>query len=366
MRNFVLLPPLFALAASLISCEPAAALGQQHREQQGVQAQVDKEVASPASSPAQTLSTVLSSNLLAQREAYEAQIQAEASPRVGPEGKAQREAYLGQRTALGQVYVAHTLGTRDVCIVTHFTPSYESFALLSARNHQDYARAHGYPCLQSRGLFAGGRFINPGADQDAMRFGLSWQKLTAIDQALQMRQAGSQAPLCSWVMWVDADTLFTNFDRSLEQVMAPWAEKDVILAREQVGYNDVPINAGVFFVRNSEAGHHFVRAISDMHPAYKDRRFWEQDAVRDWALQVPVPPASGQDFPWDTWDKIAHRLRPDVGAAPQRAFNAFYGGHAPPGSDGEWQEGDFLAHLPNMSAPRRRQVMEDLLVKLAR
>lgn len=244
--------------------------------------------------------------------------------------------------------------SRDFCIVTQYTANMDAYATIATANHEMYATKKGYGYYRYRGRLSGARFFDPQQDDPIYRFGLFWQKLSAVQSVLDHVNLLTDDHECRWVMWVDADVLFTNFSRDLEEVTAPYSASDVLLSREEANYKQTWINAGVFFVRNTVGGRMFVRDVMAMYTDYKDHELSEQDAMQDFVRsQLDATRCLDGN----------RTVLPNISLAPQRTFDAFNNlGDTPPAA--QWQECDFIAHLAGMKADARLSHMRDLVKAL--
>ena len=267
------------------------------------------------------------------------------------------------------------LGRTDLCIVSQYTGKAAAFGEIAYANHVAYAAHHGYTYRMYTGRISGVVFRALPADgrpgsQGVRQEGLFWQKHTAIQEMLGASRPDSDAPLCAWAMWVDADILFTNFHSRLEDLLATFARPDthLLLAREEVGAvikgSAVLINAGTFIARNDLPAGLALARIRNLFDPYNDAPLADQDALTSYAFQqeeagaarlragLPVLPN------WDFASARIH-LRPGLVAAPQRAFNAFRRG----GNDGpaaSWQPCDFIVHVSGLAAARKATIMNEL------
>jgi hypothetical protein len=260
-----------------------------------------------------------------------------------------------------EVEVRTLIGSKNICIVTAFSVDHANYGLLAAANHMNYARLHGYTSRSYSGRISDDLFVDPlRGDLSTLRGGgLYWQKLVAVRNLLQGE--GSSAPSCNWVMWVDADVIFTNPDLLLETLIeeangslqqtpnnvTAAADTQVILSREEAG--EAPqLNAGVFLVKNSPQGRNFIDSIIASYPAYKDKSWPEQDSMYDL-----VAPELGEPAPQ------ARRFSATM--LPQRRLNAFYNPDIKFGPTAAWQPGDFIAHLVNARPATRARRLRSLL-----
>ena len=249
-------------------------------------------------------------------------------------------------------YHIRVLGDSEpsVCIVTQFTPEIYHYANITTPNHRSYAARHGYRYTAFVNRLTD-EFNIPDHDSNVFRDGLYWQSFAALRQVLAEQEVVDKNDRCAWLMWVDADVVFTDLNRSATAMLDRWAgqggfdlaDKDVILSREQWQQQQL-INAGVFLLRNNDAGRQFVRAVIDKFSTYGHSCCPEQRAIHAWAF--------GGDLAWNVHDfegSLAN-LRPNVAMLPQRAMNSFRGWDYDDREEGtkplwEWQSGDFIAHF---------------------
>ena len=276
---------------------------------------------------------------------------------------APEELYYGERVSLTKRQVSHQIGHRPICLVTHSTPSMNAYVDISAQNQSEYASTWGYHLLHYQGLLSGRDFMNAGTDNPVHRYGFFWQKTRAVQEALALSAATGDGPLCEWVMWVDGDTLFTNFSQPIERILARYPGADTLLAREQTFGSQNLINAGVYLVKNTRAGNAFIDGVVDLFPLYRDGKGWgDQDAVHHYALSMPYGQTCNR-----SWDDVSGRVRDDIVVTPSQDFDSFYRRefvHST--AEGFWHPGDFLAHFAGMSLPDRVIGMNHVLALLAR
>lgn len=105
--------------------------------------------------------------------------------------------------------------------------------LASPLNHQVYATRHGYDYLF-----------------DATPYPLR----TPYDQKLASVLATMRRTNAEWIFWVDDDAYFTRMDTRLETFLPSDPEVEFVVCRSPVNLQGVwsKINAGLFFVRNTE------------------------------------------------------------------------------------------------------------------
>jgi len=116
--------------------------------------------------------------------------------------------------------------------------SFEGLMKIVTPNKERYVKLHGYDFIDA-------------SDMVNMQRPPSWSKILAVK---------SHLPQYDWVFWNDADSLVTNFSISLEAI--------IMSVVGDVDFNDMPdlivtedvtgVNAGMFFVRNTEWSQQFL------------------------------------------------------------------------------------------------------------
>lgn len=235
----------------------------------------------------------------------------------------------------------------SVCIPgKKITPGIVDMAL---ENRRAYAERH--PADQVRVALSSERRV-PQSDP-------RWEKAALLIETMGRGEAKAGDP--EWVMWLDCDALFTNFDTSLAEVVErfAWANSgidlkpmwahdeglsmvgtgsgsapgalpaDLLIARDNEG-----INSGVFLLRNSPWGRRFIREVFDMRVDLdKKRTPWrDQLAIITLLLKRDAAGFVPEDH---------------VAIVPQRLFNSYPPSENYPRS---WESGDFVLHQPNCQA----------------
>jgi hypothetical protein len=167
---------------------------------------------------------------------------------------------------------------------------------------------------------------------------------TCFEKVYVLREALDKHPDCTWIFYSDCDTLVTNMNTKLEDIVSAVPDSvSYVVTTDGNG-----INAGNFFLRNSPDGRRFLQAWAD--------------ATNDYA--------NDQEFVIDAYfgkkqDSFKHMMM----IMPQRSFNSYEYGlilHCFPsrsatdyfGNPGSWQHGDFLIHWPATTLPHRLHLAE--------
>lgn len=225
-----------------------------------------------------------------------------------------------------------------IAIISHSTLNVK-YLDVALDNHQRYANKFGYDYIFRNNLLTE-RFFDKGSRSYLFQLGLYWQKIQAAKDALDEGY--------EWVLWVDPDILFTNFETRIEDLIAKHRLKneEFLIAHENFCY----ANTGVFLIHQSQWSHDMLEHIASLHPLYKDTLLPEQLAVQDYILGFAYMKSNGRWHIAEEEERYYDR-RPIRNAAilPQRAMNSFYKGNFwLPGAKSDkavWQPGDFLAHF---------------------
>jgi hypothetical protein len=113
--------------------------------------------------------------------------------------------------------------------------NYQGILGFSWKNKQDYANKHGYSLFDESEQVDKSR--PPG-----------WSKILATRRLLKEEN-------CSWVFWLDADTVIMDSDRRVEEFIPSDPTKDFVITSD---LNNTKYNNGVWLIRNSEWGHDFL------------------------------------------------------------------------------------------------------------
>jgi hypothetical protein len=260
----------------------------------------------------------------------------------------------------------HRLRSSEICIVSH-SDRRAGYAIKTTFNHEEYASRYGYSYQFLTGLISGELFQDPAHSNKIFREGLYWQKVTAVKKALDRQE-------CRWVMWLDADTVFTNFTKKINHVIQEYGfrvhegnhfENHLILSAEEVAPS-VAVNAGVFLVRNSDWSKSFFQHAEEAYPYYKDHSLPEQDFLQDAVYSrielgrfETYSPTGEQKFSFE------NLLKKTI-VIPQRVMNSFHRYPMTDNTNAQWEDGDFIAHLSGSSNEQRLEMIEKLKLKIVR
>lgn len=196
-----------------------------------------------------------------------------------------------------------------ICVASIATPSLKELADMTMPNKIEYCERHGYSAALVTQV---GKY-------------LGYDKIHLIDGLLLSNKY-------DYVYWCDNDTLFTNFNKKIEDLIDD--EHDFFICTDSAKH----INAGVFIVKNSEGGRGYINHIKElMYKIPTQFRFGEEQTALLHSYKD---------------SKFIDRIK----IHPQRAMNGYpyiEVRNSDPatcfdelGTDGNWKDGDFMIHLP--------------------
>ena len=118
--------------------------------------------------------------------------------------------------------------------------NFDGLLQLTWENKKKYAEKHGYHLFDE-------------SDQLDKSRPPSWSKIRAVQRLLKEEA-------CTWVFWLDADTVVMNSDKRIEEFLPSDEGKDLLLSVDDGG----GYNAGVWLVHNTEWALTFLQEWWDM------------------------------------------------------------------------------------------------------
>jgi hypothetical protein len=204
-------------------------------------------------------------------------------------------------------------------------PNYQDLADLTDQPKQEYCDRHGYKFF----------VLKENKYSDVMGF----NKIGYILDLLNTN------PDIEWLLFTECDATITNVTTTMQDKIDN--DFHVIIPVDRLN-----LNAGNLLVRNSTEGRAYLQMLLDNEPEYKDKEWAEQ--------QVMI----------DTIDKYTNTVK----IVEQRYMNSYI--QAPYdycdirtdvlGNSGEWQEGDWILHMPGLHKPVRIQVVTEILKHITR
>lgn len=194
------------------------------------------------------------------------------------------------------------LSAADYAIVTIAVgDEYKEKVRLGTENKAFYCQKHGYDFIYSEEL------------QDPSR-DIYWSKIPLMQKTLENSSY-------KWVVWMDADTVIMNTDIPLEDLIDD--KYEFIIGKDWNG-----INAGVFFNKNSEWSHSFLRDVYE-----------RTDCLETiWPEQIAMASELAKS-------KYAGGAK----IVPQRLFNSYAPDIHRSSLLTGYQQGDFLIHFASVN-----------------
>lgn len=219
--------------------------------------------------------------------------------------------------------------------------NYDNILEFTWASKQAYAKKHGYH------LFDGSDLVQKGRPAQ-------WSKIKAVQRLLTEEK-------CDWVLWHDADTLFVNTQKKMEDLLPANPDTSLLVAVDtpNPGYN-----SGSWLVKNSEWGNEFLQKWWDMKSFVRlpgQSLSGDNDAFKvllasyakdDFAQHVGVPPRC-------SINAFAKFLRPkekESMTEEQLKAQPWYL------SENYYHKGDWLVHVPGYD--NKRGVLEMMMQEI--
>lgn len=216
----------------------------------------------------------------------------------------------------------------NIAMITLNDEKFEPLAQITFyQNKLQYCQKHGYQALHKTSNF---KYDH-----------LGFEKINFVCEVLE------QNPDIEWVHWSGTDTLVTNFNIKLEDIIDE--SYHVIICGDCFS-----LNSDSFFVRNTRVGIGFMKWILSVHDTYMKHYWYEQQAMIDFYFQAPLAKDIIKLIPQRVMNSYLYYLYP---TQPQVDIT---------GNDGNWQHGDFMLHLPATSLEKRIEMMTDFLGKVVK
>lgn len=224
-------------------------------------------------------------------------------------------------------------------IVSHFTID-NNFIMRAVDNHKEYAKKHHYDYWFRNGIIDGKSFENPGHEKCIFKIGLYWQKIKAIEDAFAIQENGQNK--YEWVMWVDGDAVFTDMDKSVDDLLKEvGGENSYFIITKDISSC---VNAGVFLIRNNTQGRELIANVRKSFDNYKSEGFPEQIAIEDFIYGLAkFKDNELQVAKFDKTKKCGFSPVSGVKIIDQSYMNAFYSVNFKPNT--RWKAGMYIAHF---------------------
>ena len=179
-----------------------------------------------------------------------------------------------------------------------------------------------------------------------------------------MKDAMEKYPEAEWIFNADCDTMITNMEIKLENIVAAHTHPNthIIVPSDCNG-----INCGIMMIRNSPIGKAFLNTIIAGEPFYRYCGMFENQLIQDMLL--------GQ-WLWMGEKTPGGSFWSDASSVPrQRVMNSYDYKNLPLlkdksdyndiyGENGEWKEGDFMIQWPATTMEYRINAAKEMFAKL--
>lgn len=249
-----------------------------------------------------------------------------------------------------------------IVVVTAHDEKYEPLAEWTLdKNKLQYCLKHGYKlhCSRDCGASASGKPIMaklpPIPDTHTP---CGWGKIFVMKEALH------KYPDAEWIFNTDCDVMITNMNVKIEDIVKKYATDDthILIPADCNG-----INCGNMIVRNSSIGKAFLDTIIAGMPLYRHWYMYENQLIQDLFIGTHLE-ETGVTPGGTFWARVGKVI-------PQRVFNSYDYTNLPRlknrknyndilGTDGQWQEGDFLIQWPSTDLEYRIKVAKEMFSKV--
>lgn len=187
---------------------------------------------------------------------------------------------------------------------------------------------------------------------------MGWAKMFLI------REAMDKYPETEWIFNTDCDVMITNMNTKIEDIVKEHATDNIHIL---IPADCNGINCGNMIIRNSPIGKAFVDTVIAGMPLYRHWYMQENQLIQD--LFVGTHLEETGVIPGGTfWARVGK-------VVPQRVFNSYDYTKLPRlkdrkeykdilGTDGQWQEGDFLIQWPSTDLEYRINAAKEMSPKV--
>ena len=232
-----------------------------------------------------------------------------------------------------------------IVVVSAHDEKYEPLAEWTLyKNKLQYCLKHGYKLHYSNdcGAKASGKPVIaklPPVPDTHIPAG--WGKIFVMIEAME------KYPDAEWILNTDCDVMITNFDIKVEDIIKKHSDNNthILIPADCNG-----INCGNMIIRNSSIGRAFLDTIVAGMPLYRHWYMFENQLIQDLFVGTHLE-ETGIVQNGTFWSRVGKVL-------PQRVMNSYDYKNLPRlkertnfndilGTDGQWQEGDFMIQWPS-------------------
>jgi hypothetical protein len=203
-----------------------------------------------------------------------------------------------------------TRGKKQIAIVALATPNMKAMTDISFKNHKHYALKHDYNYLCYYDSLVDIRYV-------------TWNKVFVIQDLLKSFK---------YVMWIDADAIFTNMNVTLESIIERNANKHLWVCDDIGGWR---LNTGVMIWENNA---------------------WSHKVLEEWASMEKIPHNQGAE----QQQLINYLAKHDDACKHWHVYNRHLFNTHPK----EHKDGDFILHMMGLSGEERIKTFSEWNHKL--
>jgi hypothetical protein len=251
----------------------------------------------------------------------------------------------------------------SIVVVSVHDEKYEPLAEWTLhKNKKHYCEKHGYILhyASDGGASIAGKpmMAKPQPPIPETHIPMGWGKVFVIKEAMQ------KYPNAEWIFNTDCDVMITNMETKIEDIIKSYARENthIIIPADCNG-----INCGNMLIRNSPVGRAFLNTIISGMPLYRNWYLYENQLIQDLFIGTHLQ-ESGIKNGGTLWAMVGNVI-------PQRVMNSYDYSNLPIlknrpeykdilGTDGQWQEGDFLIQWPSTDLDYRIKAAKELHPKI--
>lgn len=214
-----------------------------------------------------------------------------------------------------------------IAMVTVSTPNRHNFSRYSIESFKKYAERWGYAFYLYQETLEPSRPV-------------PWSKIKAVSNLLVDSRY-------DWVVWIDDDIYITNPNIRLEYFIKKCSPQTncILSSHKEFNQQYIDVNSGLFFIKNTQWSKDFLQHVWDIgNYRYNQATgsFWEQSAISE-LLGTP-----------EYKDSVC------IAKLPARTIQSFITlvRKGDMGDYGQWQPGDFAAHLAGAGEFSRVYIMQ--------
>ena len=168
-------------------------------------------------------------------------------------------------------------------------------------------------------------------------------------------------PDVEWIFSSETDCMITNMDIKLEDIIEKYANQDTHF---MVPADCNGTNCGNMLIKNSEIGRSFINTIIAGLPVYRHWYLFENQLIQDLLIGSHLEETGMKPGGTTMWSRLGKVL-------PQRVMNSYDYKSSPLlhmrpeykdilGTDGQWQEGDFIIQWAGTDLDFRLKAAKDM------